>query len=73
MGPFVQRRYQFHRDENETLTLVFDERLGHWRVEVTGPKLTRSHIPLQDFERSEDGRRLASQLDQAIGQAVRDV
>jgi hypothetical protein len=41
-------------------------------VEVSGHQLTRSRIPLYDFERSEDGQRLAADLSRAVKEASLD-
>jgi hypothetical protein len=68
-----QRRYEFHRDLSHVRTLVFDNASGRWHVETTGPRLERSTILLDDFEKSEDGQHLASHLRLAVETAARDV
>jgi len=47
------RRYDFHRDESHTLTLVFDTETGRWHVEVWGPRIQQGRFPLTAFEKSE--------------------
>lgn len=74
MGPEMPSgRYEFYRDENETLTLVFDDETSRCDVQVWGPNLQRSRIPLTDFGRSEDGVRHADSLMAAIRSLENDV
>jgi len=65
-------RYVFFQDENQTLTLVFDDAANQWLVEVGGPRLTPTRFPLEAFEKSDDAHVHAGPLMDAIGQATRD-
>jgi hypothetical protein len=66
------RRYEFHRDESHTVTLVFDTETGRWHVEVWGPRIRQTRFPLTAFEKSEDGRRHLAALQDAISRAALD-
>ncbi len=66
------RRYEFFQDENQTLTLVFDDAANQWLVEVDGPRLTPTRFPLETFEKSDDAHVHAGPLMDAISQATRD-
>ena len=63
-------RYLIHYDDLETWELVCDEH-GHCAIERSGQR-AKLTIPLDVFEKTEDGARLAEHLSLAVARATAD-
>ena len=66
------KRYAFQREQAGVWTLCFDPTVGIWEVEQVGTGGELLRFTISAFEATDDGKRMAANLDAAIQAAVDD-
>lgn len=66
------KRYEFQREQAVVWTLCFDPTVGAWQVEQVGTGGELLRFTIRAFEATDDGKRMAANLDAAIQTAAND-
>jgi len=70
--PSGARRYEFQREQAGVWTLCFDPTVDTWQVERLGTGGQPLRFTISEFEATDDGKRMAANLDKAIQAAAGD-
>jgi hypothetical protein len=70
--PSGAKRYEFQREQAGVWTLCFDPTVDTWQVEQVGTGGEPLRFTISAFEATDDGKRMAANLDEAIQAAAGD-